>query len=63
MSMPGIFDEAMEELRLLGAIDALESVLACKFNSGGERCDVVTAEDIQELIEVRKCDLLRLRAR
>ena len=61
--MPGIFDEAMEELRLLGAIDALEAVLACKFDSGEERCTVVTAEDIQEQLEGRKTDLLRLRAR
>ena len=44
--MPGIFDEAMQELRLLGAIDALEAVLECRFDSGGERCEVVTAEDI-----------------
>ena len=61
--MPGVFGEAMQELRLLGAIDALEAVLACKFYSGGDGCDVVTAKDIQEQLEVRKSDLLRLRTR
>ena len=61
MTMPGVFGEAMEELRLLGAIDALKTVLECKFESEGEGCEVVTAEDIQEQLLGRQRALLSLR--
>ncbi len=59
--VPGILGTAMEELHLLGAIDALKTVLECKFESGDERCDVVMTEDIQEQLEKRQRDLLRIR--
>jgi len=59
--MTGALAEAMEELHLLGAIDALKGVLECRFESGGEGCKVVDVADIQEQLENRQRDLLRIR--
>ncbi len=58
-----ILYEVMEELMLIGMIEALQSVMEYQFESGSENCAVIPVEDVEDMIKESQDKIRHLRQR